>query len=195
LVFEGFTWVVALRASRIGKGGRRWLDAIRSSKDPTVFTVLFEDTAALLGLLIAAAGIAAGQAFALPVMDGVASVVIGLLLAATAGFLAYESQSLLTGEGVQPEIRASMRRLAEAEPGVVRVNELLTMHFGPMDVLVALSLDFEDAQPASSVESTVSRLERRIKTAYPEVTRVFIEAQSFEASHPAAGDMAGGFLR
>jgi divalent metal cation (Fe/Co/Zn/Cd) transporter len=144
----------------------------------------------VLGLLIAASGIAAGQWFGWPVMDGVASVVIGALLALTAGLLAYESQSLLTGEGVQPEVRASLRRLAEAEPGVVRLNELLTMHFGPNDVLVALSLDFEDAQPASSVESTVSRLERRIKAAHPEVTRVFIEAQSFEASRRAAAGMA-----
>jgi divalent metal cation (Fe/Co/Zn/Cd) transporter len=83
-----------------------------------------------------------------------------------------------------------MRRLAETEPGVVRLNELLTMHFGPQDVLVALSLDFEDTQTALSVESTVSRLERRIKSAHPEVTRVFIEAQSFEASRRAAADMA-----
>ena len=138
-VFEGITWLVALRAFRAGKGPRRWVDAIRSSKDPTVFTVLFEDTAALLGLLVAAAGIVAAQVLDLPIMDGVASVIIGLLLAITAGLLAYESQSLLTGEGVQPEIRASMRRLAEMEPGVVRLNELLTMHFGPQDVLVALS--------------------------------------------------------
>ncbi len=182
VVFEGMTWVVALRAFRVGKGTQTWLKAIRSSKDPTIFTVLFEDTAALAGLLIAAAGITAGTYFNLPVMDGIASVVIGLLLAVTAGLLAYESQSLLIGESVQPQVRASLRRLAEAEPGVVRVNELLTMHFGPQDVLVALSLDFEDAQPAASVESTVSCLERRIKSAHPEVTRVFIEAQSFEAS-------------
>ena len=190
LVFEGFSWVVALREFNGSKGRRRWVDAIRSSKDPTVFTVLFEDTAAMLGLLIAGAGIAAGQFFDMPVMDGVASVIIGVLLALTAGLLAYESQSLLTGEGVQPEVRADLRRLAAAEPGVVRVNELLTMHFGPHDVLVALSLDFEDAQPASSVESTVTRLERRIKTAHPEVTRVFIEAQSFEASRRAAAELS-----
>ena len=108
-VFEGFTWFVALREFRRGKGRSRWLDAVRSSKDPTVFTVLFEDMAALLGLLFAAAGLAVGQAFNLPVMDGVASAVIGVLLAVTAGFLAYESQSLLTGEGVQPDVRASIR--------------------------------------------------------------------------------------
>ena len=109
-------------------------------------------------------------------------VVIGVLLAVTAGFLAYESQSLLTGEGVQPDVRRSIRQLAETEAGVVRVNELLTMHFGPQDVLVAMSLDFQDAQTAATVENTVSRLERRIKAGHPEVTRVFVEAQSFEAS-------------
>jgi cation diffusion facilitator family transporter len=185
-VFEGLTWWVALREFRRGKGSRRWLDAVRSSKDPTVFTVLFEDMAALLGLLFAAMGLAIGQAFDLPMMDGVASVVIGALLATTAGFLAYESQSLLTGEGVQPEVRANIRQLAEGEPGVIRVNELLTMHFGPQDVLVALSLDFQDAQTAGTVESTVSRLERRIKSAHPDVTRVFVEAQSFEASRRSA---------
>jgi cation diffusion facilitator family transporter len=181
-VFEGFTWFVALGEFRRGKGRHRWPDAVRSSKDPTVFTVLFEDMAALLGLLFAAAGLAVGQAFNLPVMDGVASVVIGVLLAVTAGFLAYESQSLLTGEGVQPDVRTSIRQLAETEAGVVRVNELLTMHFGPQDVLVAMSLDFQDAQTAATVENTVSRLERRIKAGHPEVTRVFVEAQSFEAS-------------
>ena len=181
-VFEGSTWLVALREFRRGKGNRRWVDAVRSSKDPTVFTVLFEDMAALLGLMFAATGLAIGQAFDLPLMDGVASVVIGALLAATAGFLAYESQSLLTGEGVRPAVRTSIRHLAAAEPGVLRVNELLTMHFGPQDVLVALSLDFQDAQTAGTVENTVSRLERRIKSANPEVTRVFVEAQSFEAS-------------
>jgi len=184
--FEGYSWSVAFRAFRASQGRRGLVDAVQASKDPTVFTVLFEDTAALLGLLVAAVGIAAGQFFDLEVMDGVASVIIGLLLTATAALLAYESQSLLTGEGVQPEVRASIRRLAAAEPGVEQLNELLTMHFGPRDVLVALSLDFEDRQPASSVEDTVSRLEQRIKTAHPEVTRVFIEAQSLDASRRAA---------
>ncbi len=181
LVFEGFSWLVAMRAFRSGMGRHSWIDAIRRSKDPTVFTVLFEDTAAMLGLVIAAAGLGIGQYFGLPVMDGVASVTIGLLLAVTAAMLAYESQSLLTGEGVQPETRAALRRLAAAQPGVTRVNELLTMHFGPQDVLVALSLDFEDTLLAAAVEDTVTALERALKSAHPEISRVFIEAKSFDA--------------
>lgn len=181
-ILEGCTWVIALRAFRAHKGHRGWVAALRSSKDPAVFTVLFEDTAALLGLVVAALGIAIGQVFDWPEMDGVASIIIGLLLALTAALLVRESQSLLTGEGVDPEVRASISRLARAEPGVTGLNELLTMHFGPRDVLVVMSLDFDDNQLASAVESTVSRLERRIKQAHPEVRRAFIEAQSFEAS-------------
>jgi len=190
LVIEGCTWFVALRAFARSKGQLSWSAAIRQSKDPTVFTVLFEDTAALLGLVIAALGIAAGQYFNMPVLDGVASIAIGVLLAITASLLIRESQSLLIGEGVKPEVRASIQSLALAEAGVTGVNELLTMHFGPQDVLVALSLDFVDTQLASSVEQIVTRLEQRIKTAHPEVRRVFIEAQSFDESRRASVQQA-----
>jgi cation diffusion facilitator family transporter len=181
MLFEGGVWIIALRDFLRNKGSRTFLWAVHRSKDPTVFTVLFEDTAALLGLLAALFGIALGQALDLPVLDGVASLVIGFILALTAAFLAYECQSLLTGEGVDPEVRASIRAIATSEPGVMRLNEALTMHFGPQDVLVALSLDFEDTIPAGRVESSVTNIERRIKTAHPEVSRVFVEAQSFDA--------------
>jgi len=181
ILFESIVWVVAFREFRKSKGKRGFFDAVRRSKDPTVFTVLFEDTAALLGLITALIGIALGQAWDLPVLDGVASLVIGLILAVTAAFLAFECQSLLTGEGVDPEVRTDIRRIAMSEPGVVRLNEALTMHFGPQDVLVALSLDFDDAILAGRVEGTVTSIERRIKAAHPEVTRVFVEAQSFDA--------------
>jgi cation diffusion facilitator family transporter len=181
LVFEGAVWIVAFREFRKNKSSRGWLDAFRSSKDPAVFTVLLEDTAAMFGLLTAMVGIASSQALDMPVLDGVASIAIGVILAGTAAFLAHECQSLLTGEGVAPEVRESIRRLASAQAGVVRLNEALTMHFGPRDVLVALSLDFDDGLPAGKVEAVVTEIERQIKVAHPEVTRVFVEAQSFDA--------------
>jgi len=188
LVVEGITWFIALRAFARSKGKLSWAQAIRQSKDPTVFTVLFEDTAALLGLVVAVIGIAAGQYFNMPVLDGYASLVIGALLAVTAALLVRESKSLLIGEGVRPEVRSSIQALAVSETGVSAVNELLTMHFGPQDVLVVLSLDFVDTQLASSVEEIVTRLERRIKAEHPEVRRVFIEAQSFDESRRANQD-------
>jgi cation diffusion facilitator family transporter len=181
MIFEGYVWLVALKAFKKVKGDMGWIRAVRFSKDPTLFTVLFEDTAALLGLIVAMIGIFLSQMLDLPILDGIASVVIGLILAGTAGFLAFECQSLLTGEGVSPEVRKSLHKIASSEPGVQRPNEILTMHFGPNDVLVALSLDFDNALSAAGVEDAVSNIERRIKEAHPEVNRVFVEAQSLES--------------
>jgi cation diffusion facilitator family transporter len=118
LVFEGSVWIVALRTFRRSNDRRGWLEAVRQSKDPTVFTVLFEDTAAMLGLLVAFAGVVLSQALDRPILDGVASVIIGLILAGTAAFLAWECQSLLTGEGVAPDVQASIRAIAAADPAV-----------------------------------------------------------------------------
>jgi cation diffusion facilitator family transporter len=180
-VFEAAVWIVAFRAFNHQRAGRPWLAAIRSSKDPTIFTVLFEDTAALLGLLAALAGIYLSEALNLPMLDGMASIVIGLILAATALFLASKSRSLLTGEAASHDTRLGINRIARATPGIVGLNQAMTMHFGPNDVFVALSLDFEDSLPAAEVERTVTHIEREIKAAHPDVTRVFIEAQSFDA--------------
>ena len=105
-----------------------------------------------------------------------------MVLAATAAFLAYESQSLLTGEAVHPEVRAEIERIAKMAPGVVGTNQVLTMHFGPHEVLAALSLDFDDRRSAGDVEAAVSRIEREIKAAFPEVTRVFVEAKELDAT-------------
>ena len=181
ILFEGYVWVVALREFRKEKGSRGLLAAVRASKDPTVFTVLFEDSAALLGLFTALLGVFLSERLGMPVLDGVASIVIGLILAVTASFLAYECQSLLTGESAHPEVQANIRTIAEGQPGVRRLNEAITMHFGPQDILATLSLDFEDDLPALQVERVVSEIERRIKAAHPEVKRVFVEAQSFQA--------------
>jgi cation diffusion facilitator family transporter len=181
IVFEGSVWVVAFRAFNRQRGARSVFAEIHSSKDPTVFTVLFEDTAALLGLVVAIVGIFLSETFDAPVIDGVASLVIGLILAATAFFLAVESQSLLTGESASHETRIGINRIARAEPGVVGLNQARTMHFGPNEVFLALSLDFDDSLAAGEVERIVTRIERKLKDAYPEIGQVFIEAQSFDA--------------
>jgi cation diffusion facilitator family transporter len=186
ILFEGAVWIVALRAFNRQRGSRSILAEIKSSKDPTVFTVLFEDTAALVGLVIALLGIFLSEALGLPVLDAVASLLIGVILAATAIFLAAESQSLLTGEAASHETRVGINRIARAEPGVVGLNQARTMHFGPNEVFVALSLDFEDSLPAGEVERIVTRIERKLRDAYPEVGQVFIEAQSFAADRRGA---------
>ena len=180
IVFEIASWVVAYREFRQQRGAQGWLAAVRRSKDPTVFAVLFEDSAALIGLVLALVGIGLADFLGMPALDGVASLGIALVLAATACFLGYESQSLLTGEAAFPEVRQGIERIAAAAHGVVGINEVLTMHFGPRDVLAALSLDFDDAISAAEIEAAVAHIERAIKGAYPEVARVFVEAKSFD---------------
>src|SRR5678815_877392 len=174
ILFEVGSWTVAFREFRKQIGGKGWLAAVRRSKDPTVFAVLFEDTAALIGLVLALVGIALADILHLPALDGVASIGIALVLAATAAFLGYESQSLLTGEAAFPEVRLGIERIAAGAPGVVGINEVLTMHFGPQEVLAALSLDFDDAISAADIEACVAHIERAIKAAHPDVARVFV---------------------
>ncbi len=181
ILFEGSVWIVAWRAFNDQRGGRSVMAEVRSSKDPTVFTVLFEDTAALTGLLVALIGVFLSEALDRPVIDGVASLLIAAILAITAGFLAVESQSLLTGEAASHDVRIGINRIARAAPGVVGLNQARTMHFGPAEIFVVLSLDFQDDLTARDVERTISSLEQELKAAYPEIAHVFIEAKSFEA--------------
>jgi divalent metal cation (Fe/Co/Zn/Cd) transporter len=161
---------------------------IRHSKDPAKFTVLFEDTAAMLGLIVALSGIWAAQHFNMPVLDGAAAIVIGVILAVTAALLAFECKGLLIGEAASPAVVRSIRNAVSSQDGVIAVNEVLTMHLGPEDILANLSLDFADDLSAEQVEATISKLELAIKAEHPQVKRIFIEAQNAEAHHRAARD-------
>ncbi len=187
IVFEGAAWWLAFREFRARKGHRGYLAAIRESKDPALFTVLMEDTAAILGLFVAMIGIVLAQMLEMPVLDGVASVVIGIILAMVAVLLAVECKGLLIGESADNSTVRGIRALVQAHDGVHAINELLTMHMGARDVLLTLSLDFVDAFSSSEVETLISTLERDIKASYPEITRVFIEAQSLSGHLAAVG--------
>ena len=179
ILFEGAAWWVAFHEFRKTKGAVGYLKAVQRSKDPTVFTVLFEDSAAMLGLCAALVGIGLAQITGNPVFDAIASVVIGIILACTAAVLAYESKGLLIGEAARPQVIGNIRRIVNENKGIVSINELLTMHFGPRDILLCISLDFIDSLSASGVETAISDMEADIKSAHPEITRVFIEAQSW----------------
>ena len=181
MAFEGVAWFIALKEFRARKGHMSYWDAVRCSKDAAVFTVLFEDSAAMIGLIVAMIGIALAQYLNMPVFDGVASVIIGVILAIVAMFLAYECKGLLIGEAADKSVVNGIHAITEAMDGVKAVNELLTMHLGPEDILVNLSLDFADGIRSETVEAAISQLERDIKDSYPEVKRVFIEAQSIRA--------------
>ena len=181
LVFEGLAWGVAYRQFRLSKGDLGHLAAVRASKDPTTFTVLFEDSAAMLGLAAAFAGIALGHALGMPRLDGAASIVIGLILATVAVLLAYESKGLLIGEGLDPRTLASIRALTEADPTVARLVRALSLHFGPNDVLLTMEIQFEANLSAAAVAAAIERLDHAIRTRHPEVRHVFLELQSLAA--------------
>jgi cation diffusion facilitator family transporter len=188
MIFESVAWWIAFKEFQKTKGRRGWMAEIRHSKDPAKFTVLFEDTAAMLGLIVALSGIWAAQHFNMPVFDGVAAIVIGVILAVTAALLAFECKGLLIGEAASPAVVRSIRNAVSSQDGVIAVNEVLTMHLGPEDILANLSLDFADDLSAEQVEATISKLELAIKAEHPQVKRIFIEAQNAEAHHRAARD-------
>jgi len=182
MVFEGFVFVIAFRAFQSLKGDEQniW-EAIKASKDPTTFTVLFEDAAALLGLIVAFVGIFLAHQLNNPYLDGAASVVIGLILTTVAGFLIYESKGLLVGEGADPQTLKDIRKLAESDPSVRRVINPLTMHFGPNTMLLTMDIEFDGTLSAAKVKEAVDRLERSIKNQYPAIKYIYIEAGSVAA--------------
>ena len=177
-LFEGGAWFMAFRAFRRLKGPRGYLAAVRRSKDPSVFVVLFEDTAAMLGIAVAFLGVWLSQVTGEPRFDGAASVVIGLILGGTAIWLAVETHGLLIGEAAEPEVQEYIRRITKERPEVTRVNELLTLHMGPEYILVNLSVDFDDGVPAGTVEKIVSELDVAIKAEHPRVKRIFVEVEA-----------------
>jgi cation diffusion facilitator family transporter len=184
LLFEGAAWTFAFREFRKTKGKLGWLRAVQTSKDPTVLVVLFEDSAAMLGLLIALAGVALTQLTGSPFYDSAASIGIGLVLAVTAAWLASETKGLLIGERARPDVVEDIRRICRDLDKVERVNEVLTMHVGPEYVLATLSLEFADQLTITELERTIEDLNQRIRAAHPEVKKVFIEAESWPTRGP-----------
>ncbi|NQZ14285.1 MAG: cation transporter [Alphaproteobacteria bacterium] len=179
MIFEGFALTIAAVEFGKAKGKMKTFEAVRHGKDPTLFVVLFEDSAAMLGLIIAFAGVLLAQITGQAWWDGVASVAIGLILAGTAAWLAYETKSLLIGESADEETRLGIRTIVEKHEGVNRINEVLTLHMGPEYILATLSLEFSDALNISEVEQIIHTMDSDIKAKYPLVKRVYIEAEDF----------------
>jgi cation diffusion facilitator family transporter len=175
-LFEGAAWYFAFKEFSRVKGKKSLMKAVKESKDPTTFVVLFEDSAAMAGIIVAFVGIWLSQATGMYWIDGAASVVIGLILAATAWFLAVETKDLLIGESAPPEKIEGIHRLATATVGVEKVNEVLTLHMGPEYILVNMSLDFADDLDTGQIETATEKLARDIKRDWPLVKKVFIEA-------------------
>ncbi len=185
LLFEGAAWFFALSIFSRAKGKWGYLEAVRRGKDPSLFVVLFEDSAAMLGLVVAFIGILLSQVTGLYWFDGLASILIGVILGGTAVWLAYETKGLLIGESANRQVVDGIRSIARAFPVIQRVHEVLTMHMGPDFILVNISVKFAPGTRAEEIERSIARLDQELKKAFPEVKRVFVEAEA-QADPPVA---------
>ena len=178
LVVEGGSFMVAVNQFRQAKGNAGAWQYIKESKDPSLYTVVLEDSAAMLGLVFAFLGIFLGHLFNNPYLDGLASVAIGLLLMSVAGILASRTMGLLLGEGVTSDELKDIRRRVESDPAVERAGDILTMYMGPHDLLVNMGVCFVAGATAEQMHEAIHRIEAGLKNAYPETSRVYIEVES-----------------
>ncbi len=174
-----FEMAVAFRAAlkefNRRRGSRSLVRTVREGKDPALLVVLFEDSVAVLGLLVAAVGLLMAEWTGSPRWDAAASMVIGVMLGLTAWILAVETKGLLVGESAGREVRSAIRAAAASVPGVEKVDRLLTMHLGPDEILVNMDLIVEDGMSEAGSGEVVHRVEEEIRRLVPEATRVFIE--------------------
>ncbi|WP_031294464.1 cation diffusion facilitator family transporter [Sphingobium ummariense] len=177
---EGTSWSIAVRAFNAKRGGASWWRSVRRSKDPAGFIVLFEDSAALIGLLFAGAGVWASHHFGDPRIDGGASIAIGLILALVAVLLAREAKGLLIGESADPALIERVWQALERRPQITAVNHVRTIHTAPDAVFVAISADFDDSVSMGEGETLIEAIEAELKAAIPELTSIYIRPEKRE---------------
>jgi len=178
IAIESVAWWIAYKEFNAHRGRLSHLQAVIRSKKAPIFVVLIEDSAAMLGLFIALIGVTISSVYDAPIWDGIASILIAIVLAVVAIFLAYESKSLLIGEAVDQKDLRKINDILSKQLGDGKVTELLTMHMGPDDILVNVTLDYKDNVKAGTVEKAVAKAEKALKAEVPEIKRVFIEIQS-----------------
>jgi cation diffusion facilitator family transporter len=179
-LMEGASWAIAIREFDAKRGTAGWWQSIRRSKDPAGFIVLFEDSAALIGLLFAGIGVWASHHYADPRIDGVASIAIGVILAGVAILLAREAKGLLIGESADPALIEKVWRAVDGKPGITAVNHVRTIHTAPDAVFVAISADFDDDMRMGDGEALIEAIEAELKAAIPELTSIYIRPEKRE---------------
>jgi cation diffusion facilitator family transporter len=177
-VFEGSSWVVSLRQFSKAKGRTGFFKAFHLSKDPPAFMTLFEDSVALLGILVAAVGTFVATTLHHPMADGIASIAIGVMLGVASIYLARESKSLLIGEQAHPHVRRSIMAIANSRPRILRANGVITAQLGPNQIVAMLSVEFADSMTAPQIEKEVERLESLVCDANLQVIALFVKPQT-----------------
>lgn len=178
VIFEGGSFSIAYKEFVKIKGKKGYIEAVKGSKDPSLFVVLFEDFAAMLGLVIALLGVFFAQVTGIAEFDGIASVLIGCILGGTAIWLAVETKGLLIGESADQDTVDGIKKMVLKHPKIEHVNEVVTLHMGPDYILLNLSANFKNSMQAGELEKTIEQLTKEIKTKFPKIQRVFIEAEA-----------------
>jgi cation diffusion facilitator family transporter len=191
-VFEGSSLVVGVRPLWRNRRGRSLFRTWSASKDPSVLTVVAEDSAALVGLLIAFAGVFLSHVLEAPILDAVASLGVGALLVGVASLLAWENRGLIIGEAAHTPLVEDVRAIIERDGAVCRTGELLTMQLGPSDVLLDANVEFASDLSGDELRDAIVRVEEAIKAAHPEVSRIFLEARSIGERDTPRRDRGSG---
>jgi cation diffusion facilitator family transporter len=181
-VFEGSSLFISVRQFRRVIEGEPFWSSLATSKDPSLYTVIAEDSAALAGLAAAALGLYGADRWNMPVLDAAASIVVGLLLCAVSSLLILQARRLLVGEAVDAETAERIRNIAQREPSVHRAGWPLTMYLGPDDVLLALDVEFRHSESAADVAQAVDRIEAAVRQGVEEVNRIYIEPRRVDAA-------------
>lgn len=178
--FDGYSWRIAFRGLRVTIKRRGVFRALRESKAPAIFIIFLEDSAAIFGISIALGGILLTSLTKHPVFDGVASIIIGIILALVALVLFYETKSLLIGEGVSAANLKKIKAAIATVPEVKEAVNILTMHMGPEEILVNLDINFADGLSTDQVEQSIDKVEQAIRKELPAVKKIFVEAESLK---------------
>ncbi|MGE5430326.1 MAG: cation diffusion facilitator family transporter [Syntrophomonadaceae bacterium] len=180
LISESISFFIALREFLKEKGNNGFYHALTTSKNPTNYTVLLEDAAAIAGLVIALIGIYLGHALNNPYFDAAASLLIGVVLTIVALFLAFQSKQLLIGESAEPQVIKKIKEITNGDPAVEHTDKVLTMHIGPDEILLNMEIRFNKDVLLTELPEVISRLENKITSCCPEVQQIFIEAGSIK---------------
>ena len=188
MILEGFSWTVAVKQFNLARGKTPPLQFIREAKDPSLYTVVLEDSAAELGLILAFLGLFFGHLFNNPYLDGIAAVLIGVLLASVATILLRETKGLLIGEGLSMDEVGEIHQIVESDPSIDRCGRVLSMYMGPENLVVTIDAGFKPGISSGEVLAAIDRVEKQIFARFHQAKSVFIEAESLktvQAQHDA----------
>jgi cation diffusion facilitator family transporter len=177
LLFDGISFIIAITNFNKLRGTVPFWAAVKKSKDPTNFVVLFEDMADVLGLLVALTGVYFGHRFNAPVLDGIASIIIGLILTAVSLVLTKESYSLLMGETASTWVLNEVIKLTKADSAILDVKPPLSMYLGPEEIILVLQVTFRKDLSAAAIVKSSERIKQAIRQKFSTFKQIFIEQQ------------------